>query len=439
MTDTDLVSQNGIRNNPGKGTHEMRQDDTGQGDYNVHWRRNLAVCFAGSFSTLIAMTLLLPFLPLYVEQLGAQGHAAIVQWSGIAYGATFFAAALVAPLWGRLGDRYGRKLMLVRASFGMAICMSLTGMVQSVWQLVLLRLLIGFAGGYSSGSTILVAMQTPKHRSGWALGVLSAGITAGSLVGPLLGGALPPLIGIRATFLLSGAVIFLAFLATTFLIKENPRPQAAKVATVKKAQSGWSQIPDKRPVVAMLATGMLLAFATMSIEPIITVYVQQLVENQNRVTMIAGVVMAAAALGTILSSSRLGRLADRVGHWNVVVGALAVSALLLIPQAFVTDSWQLIGLRFLMGLALGGLLPCITSVIRHNIPDGIGGNVLGLSISAQYVGQVAGPLAGGFVGGHFGMRAVFLGTSALMALGAVYNWLVQSRRARHMLLVARES
>lgn len=417
----------------------MADDTPEQSSYNIHWRRNLAVCFAGSFSTLIAMTLLLPFLPLYVEQLGAEGHVAIVQWSGIAYGATFFAAALVAPLWGRLGDRYGRKLMLVRASFGMAICMSLTGMVQSVWQLVLLRLLIGFAGGYSSGSTILVAMQTPKERSGWALGVLAAGITAGSLVGPLLGGALPPLIGIRATFLLSGGVIFLAFLATTFLIKENPRPVAANAASAAKPKSGWSQIPDKRPVVAMLTTGMLLAFATMSIEPIITVYVQQLVEDQSKVTMVAGVVMSAAALGTILSSSRLGKLADRVGHWNVVVGALAVSALLLIPQAFVTDSWQLIGLRFLMGLALGGLLPCITSVIRHNIPDGVGGNVLGLSISAQYVGQVAGPLAGGFVGGHFGMPAVFLGTSVLMALGAVSNWIVQSRRARHMLLEAGES
>ncbi|ESY60755.1 MULTISPECIES: MFS transporter [Mesorhizobium] len=416
----------------------MTQEDTRQSGYNIHWRRNLAVCFAGSFSTLIAMTLLLPFLPLYVEQLGAQGHAAIVQWSGIAYGATFFAAAMVAPLWGRLGDRYGRKVMLVRASFGMAICMSLTGMVETVWQLVLLRLLIGFAGGYSSGSTILVAMQTPKDRSGWALGVLSAGITAGSLVGPLLGGALPPVIGIRATFLLSGGVIFLAFLATTFLIKETPRPKPAKAASSAKAKSGWSQIPDKRPVVAMLTTGMLLAFATMSIEPIITVYVQQLIEDQSRVTLVAGVVMSAAALGTILSASWLGKLADRVGHWNVVVGALAVSALLLIPQAFVTDSRQLIGLRFLMGLALGGLLPCITSVIRHNVPDGVGGNVLGLAISAQYVGQVAGPLTGGFVGGHFGMPAVFLGTSVLMAGGAVYNWIVQSRRTRHMLLEAGE-
>ncbi|MER8482578.1 MFS transporter [Mesorhizobium sp. M1322] len=420
----------------------MPQDTTPamQGTHNIHWRRNLVVCFAGSFSTLVAMTLLLPFLPLYVEQLGAEGHAAIVQWSGIAYGATFFAAALVAPLWGRLGDRYGRKLMLVRASFGMAVCKSLTGMVETVWQLVLLRLLIGFAGGYSSGSTILVAMQTPKDWSGWALGVLSAGITAGALVGPLLGGALPPLIGIRATFLLAGGVILLAFLATTFLIKENPRQAADKSASTKKPKgSGWSQISDKRPVVAMLATGTLLSFATMSIEPIITVYVQQLIKDQSLLTLTSGVVMSAAALGAILSASRLGKLADRVGHWNVIIGALAVSALLLIPQAFVTQGWQLAGLRFLMGLALGGLLPCITSVIRHNVPDGVGGNVLGLSISAQYVGQVAGPLLGGFVGGHFGMRAVFLGTSVLMAGGAAYNWLVQSRRASDMLVQAGKS
>jgi MFS family permease len=412
----------------------MTQHDTTSEAGNPHWRRNLFVALMGSFTTIVAMTLLLPFLPLYVEELGVTGHAAIVQWSGIAYGATFFAAALVAPLWGRLGDRYGRKAMLVRASLGMAVAMSLTGMAQDIWQLVLLRVLIGFAGGYSSGSMILVAMQTPKDRSGWALGTLSAGIMAGNLVGPLIGGALPPLIGIRNTFLLAGAVIFVSFLATTFLIKEDPRrSRAASAAPREKRASGWSRIPDKGPVVAMLFTGMLLMFATMSIEPIITVYVGQLIEDQSRVTLLSGVVMSASALGSILSASRLGKLADRVGHWNVITGALAVSALLLIPQAFVTEGWQLVALRFLMGLALGGLLPCITAVIRHNVPDGVGGNVLGLSISAQYVGQVAGPLLGGFVGGHFGMRAVFLFTCVLMALGAVYNWVIQARRARSAL------
>ena len=168
------------------------------------WFVNLIVCTIGSFTTIVAMTLLLPFLPIYVEEIGVRGHAAIVQWSGVAYGATFFTAALTAPLWGRLGDRYGRKLMLIRASLGMAIAMSLTGMAENVEQLVALRLLTGLLGGYASGSMILVAAQTPRAKSGWALGVLSSGIMAGNLVGPLIGGALPPLIGIRSTFLLVG-------------------------------------------------------------------------------------------------------------------------------------------------------------------------------------------------------------------------------------------
>jgi MFS family permease len=186
-------------------------------------------------------------------------------------------------------------------------------------------------------------------------------------------------------------------------------------------------VPDKGPVLAMLATGLLLMLANMSIEPIITVYVAQLVPDAGQVTRVAGLVMSAAALGSILSASRLGRLADRIGHWNVIILCLLASAVLLIPQAFVTTGWQLVGLRFLMGLSLGGLLPCIASVIRHGVPDGVAGGMLGYSTSSQYAGQVVGPLAGGFVGGHFGMRAVFLGTSVLMAAGAAYNWLTKPR------------
>ncbi len=393
---------------------------------NPHWRRNLVVCMFGAFTTIVGMTLLLPFLPLYVEQLGEHDPAAIVQWSGIAFGATFLSAALMAPVWGRLADRYGRKPMLIRASLGMAVAIGAIGLVENVWQLVALRLLTGLLGGYASGSTILVATQTPRARSGWALGTLSSAIMAGNLVGPLVGGALPPLIGIRNTFFAAGAAIFVAFMATSTLIREAPRP---RVDQSVRRPSNWQAIPDKGPLVAMLVTGALLMLANMSIEPIITVYVGQLRPIGGDVVFTAGLVMAASAVGSILAAPRLGQWADRAGHWKLIVGCLAACSLLLIPQAFVTSNWQLIGLRFLMGIALAGLMPAITATIRHNVPQNAAGTILGYSISAQYAGQVLGPLAGGFVGGQIGMRAVFLATTVIMAAGAALNWAVSQRIA----------
>jgi MFS family permease len=385
---------------------------------NPYWRRNLAVVVLGSVTTLIAMTIMLPFLPLYVEQLGVHSHAAIAQWSGIAYGATFFAAAFAAPVWGRLADRYGRKIMLVRASLGMAVCMSLVGLAQNVWQLSGIRLMAGLAGGYASGSTILVATGTPRARSGWALGVLSSGVMAGNLIGPLVGGVLPPIIGIRETFFLAGGTIFLTFIATTLLVREERGPVKARA---KQAGEGWSAIPDKRPVLVMLSVGLLLMLANMSVEPIITLYVATLV-SPARVTLVSGLAMSAGALGSIVSASWLGRLGDRIGPWTVITGGMLASALLLLPQAFVWEGWQLVALRFLMGLALGGLLPSVTSAIRHSVPEHVTGRVLGLATSSQFAGQVAGPLLGGFVGGHIGMRAVFLGTALVMAGGAGLAW-----------------
>lgn len=394
-------------------------------DSEAHWERNLAVCVVGAFTTIVGMTLLLPFLPLYVEHLGVSDPAAIVQWSGVAFGATFLSAALTAPLWGRLGDRYGRKLMLIRASLGMAIAMALMGMAENIYQLVGLRLLAGLLGGYASGATILVATQTPKARVGWALGMLSSGIMAGNLAGPLIGGLLPPLIGIRNTFFISGAVIFLTFLATLLLMKEAPRHRPVPGSSPHATATGWHLMTDKKPVVTMFAVASLVMFSIMSIEPIITLYLSQL-RTQN-VTLMAGVVMSATALASVLSASRLGRLADRVGHWKVVMGCLCAAGALLVPQAFVTNEWQLVVLRFLMGIALGGLLPCIAAIIRHSVPDAVAGRMLGYSTSSQYVGQVLGPLTGGYLGAHFGMPIVFIVTSGLMVLCALVMLLMRPK------------
>src|ERR1700754_3819529 len=186
-----------------------------------YWKRNLAVCVFGSFTTLVSLSMLLPFLPLYVAQLGAKSPAEVVQWSSVAFGATFFGTAITAPIWGRLADRFGRKPMLVRAAIGMAVVMSLIGLAHSVAELVTLRLIAGLVGGYASASIVMIGTQAPRERAGWALGVLSTGALSGNLIGPLVGGFLPGWVGIRGTFFVGGAMIAVAAVATILLVRED--------------------------------------------------------------------------------------------------------------------------------------------------------------------------------------------------------------------------
>ncbi len=381
------------------------------------WRRNLIVCALGSFTTIVGMTLILPILPLYVRDLGVSDPAAVTLWSGIAYSATFLTAALTAPLWGHLGDRFGRKPMLIRASLGMTIAIALIGLAQDITQLVLLRLLVGLLGGYASGSTILVAAQTPKERSAWALGVLSSAIMAANIAGPLIGGTLAQTIGVQGTFLATGGLIFFAFLGTTVFLKEAPRSSRGTFTT--KHTRSWASVPYKLPVLALLSLSTLLVFATISVEPIITEHVRSLTGTTDNVVIYAAVVFSLTALGTILSGPNLGKLADRIGHMQVLTVSLIAATLLLAAQSIAGDLITFAVLRFFTGVALGGITPTVVATIRRLVPDTSVGLVLGYNASAQYIGQVAGPILAGWLGGVAGTGSVFLATAIVTALGLI--------------------
>ncbi|MGF6723128.1 MFS family permease [Paraburkholderia sp. GAS41] len=390
-----------------------------------HWKRNLAVCVFGSFTTLVSLSMLLPFLPLYVRQLGVESTSAVIQWSGIAFGATFLGTAVTAPLWGRLADRYGRKPMLVRAALGMAVVMSLIGVVHSVHELVALRLIAGLVGGYSSASTVMVGSQAPRARAGWALGILSTGALAGNLVGPLVGGLLPGWIGIRGTFFAGGAMIAVAALLTIVLVKEdfNAADHARHRARASSEASTAVRRTNYVVVAALLITAMMVLLANMSIEPIITVYIGSLGVPAGHLARIAGVVMACSALGSMLTAARLGALADRIGGWNVIAGCLVATGLVMIPQAFVTHWWQLAGLRMVMGMTLAGLLPSIAKLARSSVDESRTGQMLGYLQSAQFSGQVVGPLIGGQIGVALGLHSVFFVTgSLLLACAGLAQW-----------------
>ncbi|WP_433766033.1 MFS transporter [Pseudomonas putida] len=391
-----------------------------------YWRRNLAVCVFGSFTTLVSLSMLLPFLPLYVQQLGVTAQADVVQWSAVAFGATFFGTAITAPLWGRLADRFGRKPMLIRAAIGMAIVMSLIGLARNVTDLVVLRLIAGLIGGYASASIVMIGSQVPREKAGWALGVLSTGALSGNLIGPLLGGFLPQLVGIRGTFFVGGAMIAVAAISTILLVREDFQPgvdgsRRPKAAAVEGDTARW-------PIIAaLLVTAMMVLLANMSIEPIITVYIGHLGVAFDDQARVAGVVMAGSALGSILTAARLGALADRIGSWNVIIGCLVLTGIVMVPQAYVTQWWQLAVLRGLMGMTIAGLLPAIAKLIRHSVPEHSTGKILGYLQSAQFSGQVIGPLLGGQIGAHFGLQPVFLVTGALLVLCAGINAWIKSR------------
>lgn len=382
------------------------------------WKRNLVVCWLGSFATAAALSQVAPILPLYIQHLGVHNRADIELWTGIAFGCTTLAVSLVAPFWGKLADQYGRKPMLLRASLGMAVILSCTGFVQNVYELVGLRLLLGTIAGFNSGAITLIATQTPKERAGWALGTLSTGVMGGALLGPLLGGFLAEAAGFRNMFFVMGALLSVAFVLTLFFVKE----QAVVVnkQAVLSFWEVWRKLPDQQLLVSMFLTTFILQVALFSIEPILTIYIDMLSPANEHLALISGLVFAASGVASVLAASSLGKLSDRVGAHKVILVALLAAGVLFVPQAMVKTEWQLMALRFLLGIACAALMPSINTLLKQHIPDVIAGRIFGYNQSAQFLGTFVGALIGGQIAAHFGLYYVFYLTSALLLMNAVW-------------------
>lgn len=373
---------------------------------------NLVICCFGSFINIVAMTVFLPFLPAYINSMGHYSSGEIYLWSSGCYAVTFLAAALLAPVWGRLADRFGSRFNLIRASCGMFVFMSLTAFAHSAWQLLLFRALVGLAGGYTSGAAILVAQQT-RRKSGFAQGLLASSVLLGSLAGPALGGLLAAVIGMREVILVTSALIFVNVIATLFLSTDRPAPGAAGAENATPVAA-----PVDTRIYALLVAGGVVMVASISIEPIIYTYVSMLRGSESAAAT-AGLALSAMALGSVIASSAMGYVADRIGYERVLAASFALSALILAAHAFIHDVYELVGLRFMLGLAIGGALPCIRAQVKNLAAQANVGRIIGWSTSAQYAGQVAGPVGAGIVAARFGIPAVFFASAAVTAIFAV--------------------
>lgn len=380
------------------------------------WKRNLIVCWLGAFVTTLGLSQIAPIMPLYIKQLGVHNISAVEQLSGFAFGITFVVLAIFSPIWGYAADKIGRKPMLLRASFGMSIVISAMGFAQNVYQLIGLRMLQGVVAGYCTACMTLIATQTEKEHSGWALGVLSTAPISGSLIGPLIGGYLDEIFGLQFTFFFTGGLMLIGFILTLLFVKEDFVKSNKKVLSTKEV---WKQLPDCHLIVVLFATSFILQLAFYSIEPIITVYISQLSRNLSHIALISGMAFSASGLASIIAAPRLGKLSDKIGPQKVMLVSLVIAGLIFIPQAFVKNSWQLIILRFLLGFVTAGLTPSINTLIKKITPQALIGRMYGFNMSAFYLGTFSGSLLGGQVASHFGIRYVFFITSALLILNAI--------------------
>ena len=386
----------------------------------INWKRNLTVAWIGCFLTGAAFSLVMPFLPLYVEQLGVTGHSALNLWSGLVFSITFLFSAIASPFWGGLADRKGRKIMLLRSALGMACVMALTGLAQSIWQLLVLRALLGLLGGFIPNANALIATQMPRNRSGWAMGTLSTGGVAGALLGPLAGGLLADAYGLRMVFFITASVLFLCFVLTLVCIKENFVPVAKK--EMLHARDVFASLKNPRLVLSLFVTTMVIQVATGSIAPILTLYVRELAGNIGNIAFISGMIASVPGVAALMSAPRLGRLGDRIGPEKILVVALVISVLLLIPMAMVQTPWQLGLLRFLLGAADGALLPAVQTLLVYNSTNQIAGRIFSYNQSFRDIGNVTGPLLGAAVSASYGFRTVFFVTACVVTFNALYSW-----------------
>lgn len=382
------------------------------------WKRNLFVLSIAVFIAGIAFSEIMPFLSLYINTLGNFSHQQLNFWSGIVYSGTFIVSAVVSPWWGKLADKKGRKPMILRAGIGMAIVIACMGLVQNVWQLLLLRMLQGVFAGFISNSNALVATETPKTNSGQALGAIASATTAGTLLGPLVGGALTSVFSYRVTFMITGGLLLICSILVLFFVHEDDfKPATTK--KLDKASGVTKSLRSPQLIFGLLLTTMIIQAANNSINPIVSLYVRQLLNNHGNVVFISGVIAALPGIATFLVASRFGALGDKIGTHKIIIAGFIAASIFFFLTAFVQNTIELGILRFLVGFSDACLFPQVQTMLTKNSPAAVTGRIFSWNQSAMYIGNIIGPLLGSTVSGLFNYSTVFLVTTGIVLLNLV--------------------
>lgn len=386
------------------------------------WRRTLWTMVAVQFTMSVAFSIVQPVMPLFLPDLGIGSAAAVDLWAGVLQASTSFVAIFTAPFWGNLSDRYGRKLMVLRSTLGIAIFTGLMGLAQTPWQMLALRSGMGALAGFSSASVVMVATQVPEKRMGYSLGWMSTGQLVGSLIGPLIGGAIADVFGsYRLPFFTAGTICLGAFFMT-LLVPERftPPPESSRKTGLIANLGALLRAGGLLPVIMVMVMGQ---FATQAVGPVVTLFVREMLGTRPDIATLGGLAFAATGLAGVLAVPILGKRGDTWGYRNVLMLSLGGAALFSAPQALPLGYWAFVVERFGLGLFVGGVLPAANALVGRLANPAQRGLVYGMTSSAYFLGNTLGPLMGGSVAASFGIHWVFAVTAMLLTVNLLWVYL----------------
>lgn len=385
------------------------------------WKRNLIVLWIGVFFCSTAYSISIPFLSIFLrDELGVKNQLEI--WSGVSFGITFLASALIAPFWGSLADKYGRKPMLIRSGFSLATLYLINYFVHDPYMFLLVRIFQGLLAGFVPAAIAMVATNTPEEKTGYALSIMSTAGATGSIIGPLIGGVVSHYTSNRVAFLFSAGIVLISALIATFFAKEENFDRSAPRSHVS---DDIREAKNNKAFTTLLFLAAVSTFSVMILEPLIPIHLLDMGIAKNSASLSSGIVFSAVGIATVIMAPQWGRIGSRKGFGMILFIGLIGGGIGNILQFFVTGYVQFAVLRFAYGLFYAGVLPSVNAMIVQVIEPGFRGRAFSLNQSATQLATMAGPIIGGLLGAFIQIRWVFVINGLMLLVAAV---LVKTRK-----------
>lgn len=361
-------------------------------------------------------TLVMPFLPLYIAELGTTDVGEIAMWTGLTLGATPTVTAISAPLWGRVGDRYGSKVLVIRSLTAFILTMASMAFVTAPWQLFALRALLGVFAGYGALTISMAAQSVPRDRMARAIGAVQTGHRLGPAVGPVVGGLLAPLVGLRNSFLFAAAFYAAAMVLVLVAYKEPPRKAAAENA--RGGMEVFSHLMRLPGFVLALFVIFGLQTVDRSFGPVLPLFVAQVGVEAQRVPLISGILFSLGAVAAAFGSQLAPRLMKDRPARRVIVFGTATAAVAMATIVIAPTLWVVGAAMVAVGVAIGVATTTIYSVAGSLLPADAHATGFGVMTTASLIGLAVSPVVAGFIGGS-GLRIVFVADVVLLVVLAV--------------------